>query len=386
MSNQPVIVAVAYRRAYSLKRLLSSLSNAHYESNDITLIISIDHHPDNGDVVKVAEDFKWEYGTKIVKTHSCNLGLKAHILECGDYAFQYGSVIILEDDEIVAPSFYEYTKTAHEFYDCDSRIAGISLYLHEWNMYAGKRFQPLRTQGDVFFGQFFITWGQSWSADQWRGFKEWLADNPEICRDHLMPSPIYGWNKSWGKFFTRYLIETEKYYVIPRKPVTTVYGEAGTHYKRIQYEVQTPLYLGNEKFNFLPFEDGCHYDLFFENIDIRRMLAEWLGCSENEVYMDLYETPHKEYVGAKYVLTTKQLKKAIVKTYELNLRPHESGVLFDMPGDGIYLYNMNSTDNSEKNKKNQERIFFDLGGIKGADALRYGICHCIRVIKDSVKR
>ena len=39
---KPVIVAVGYNRPDSLKRLISSLNQAVYPSEDITLIVSID--------------------------------------------------------------------------------------------------------------------------------------------------------------------------------------------------------------------------------------------------------------------------------------------------------------------------------------------------------
>ena len=39
---KPAIIVIAYNREESLKRLLTSLNNAIYESDDITLIISID--------------------------------------------------------------------------------------------------------------------------------------------------------------------------------------------------------------------------------------------------------------------------------------------------------------------------------------------------------
>ena len=48
---KPAIIVIAYNREESLKRLLTSLNNAIYESDDITLIISIDKS-DNEKVYK----------------------------------------------------------------------------------------------------------------------------------------------------------------------------------------------------------------------------------------------------------------------------------------------------------------------------------------------
>ena len=156
MSIKPVIVVVAYRRLHTLKRLLHSIEKAIYNLDDITLIISIDYHPDNSEVIKCAEEFNWEYGNKIIKTHKENMGLQRHIIECGDYSIEYGAAIILEDDEIVAPSFYEYTRLAHDFYDDDERIAGISLYGHEWNGMPEKNFNLSVEKGMLILGSFHV--------------------------------------------------------------------------------------------------------------------------------------------------------------------------------------------------------------------------------------
>ena len=53
---KPAIIVIAYNREESLKRLLTSLNNAIYESDDITLIISIDKS-DNEKVFKAADEF-----------------------------------------------------------------------------------------------------------------------------------------------------------------------------------------------------------------------------------------------------------------------------------------------------------------------------------------
>ena len=103
--ERPAIVAVGYNRPESMKRLLRSIGEAHYEWDDIPLIISIDKS-DVKEVQEIAEAFEWKYGAKRVSLHRERLGLRNHILECGDYAIQYGAVIILEDDREVAPDFY----------------------------------------------------------------------------------------------------------------------------------------------------------------------------------------------------------------------------------------------------------------------------------------
>ena len=383
MSSKPVIVVVAYRRLHTLKRLLKSIENAFYDSDDITLIISIDYHPDNLNVIQYASGFLWTHGTKIIKTHEKNMGLKRHIIECGDYAIDHGAVIILEDDDIVSPSFYEYTRKAHDYSDADERIAGISLYAHEWNGYAGKKFQPLYGDGDVYFGEFSSTRGESWSAGQWEAFKEWYKNNCEIRQDELLPPPIYDWKESWGKFFVRYLVETNRYYVMPYKPVSTVFGEAGTHAARTELDVQVALYWGKNNCHFIPFEEGQHYDVFFENEDLKKVLAVRHGILESEICIDIYALPKRGYGDKRYVLTTRKLNYQIVASYDLNMRPHDANVFFNMPGNGIYFYDRKIR---RKNRQycSDNRLEYDFAGIRGPEALLYGWRHCCKVLAERI--
>ena len=122
----PAIVVVAYNRENSLRRLLNSISNASFSVNSIPMIISIDGEaPDT--VIAIAKDFHWSHGDKRIINHDHRLGLKEHIFACGNLTSQYGTVIILEDDLLVSPGFYDFDKKAAEFFDKEQEIAGISL-------------------------------------------------------------------------------------------------------------------------------------------------------------------------------------------------------------------------------------------------------------------
>src|SRR5687768_8098504 len=104
--NSPAIVITAYNRPEGLSRLLKSVADASYDSNNVTLVISIDKS-DSNKVYELADSFEWKYGQKKVIKHNEHLGLKEHILRCGDLTDQYGSIILLEDDLIVSPWFYK---------------------------------------------------------------------------------------------------------------------------------------------------------------------------------------------------------------------------------------------------------------------------------------
>lgn len=99
----PAIVVVAYNRPLSVTRLLNSLSKAKYLVDNITLVISIDfeNSDKHREVVKVVNDFEWKHGQKQIIQYEKNIGLKNHIISCGDLTEVYGSIILLEDDLVV---------------------------------------------------------------------------------------------------------------------------------------------------------------------------------------------------------------------------------------------------------------------------------------------
>ena len=80
---------------------------------------------------EIAEDFQWRFGEKEVRIAEKHLGLKAHLLRCGDLTSEFGSIILLEDDLLVSPVFYSFVLEASVFYKGQKNIAGISLYKYE---------------------------------------------------------------------------------------------------------------------------------------------------------------------------------------------------------------------------------------------------------------
>src|SRR6188768_3670403 len=93
--KNPAIVVSAYNREQSLLRLLSSLEQGEYPNSRVTLVISIDKG-DNKDVIQAAEAFKWRHGEKRIIQHQQHLGLREHILSCGDLTKEYGNIILFE--------------------------------------------------------------------------------------------------------------------------------------------------------------------------------------------------------------------------------------------------------------------------------------------------
>ena len=152
------VIVVGYNRPGSLKRILQSLAKADYNYTDITLHISIDHSG-NEEVVDIAKMFEWKYGEKKVMYHPERLGLRRHIISCGDLTEEYGAVMILEDDLYVSPDYYNYAMQALEKYGDCPQIAGISLNTRKELLESPYPFYPLHTGYDVYFQQFASSCG-----------------------------------------------------------------------------------------------------------------------------------------------------------------------------------------------------------------------------------
>jgi len=321
-----------------MRRLLESIGKAVYPSNDITLIVSIDESDKSDLVEEVARAFTWEHGEKIIRRFPQRQGLRNHITQCGDLSEQYGAVIILEDDLYVSPGFYSYAQQAHARYDDDPRIAGVSLYSNGVNVFSCDRFVPAKDRYDNFFGQYIITWGQSWSFDQWKRYKAWFLEHEDRLPaiNDAMPLEILKWTQSWGKYFISYMVENDLYYVVPYAALSTNFSELGEHKVYADYETayQVPLLAQPMDYRFAPFDEGVKYDCFFERIYFGEIEP---GISGKDVCFDLYGT-RVTPLGKRYLLTCKKYDFPLVKTYGLRMRPMEENVLNRIEGDDISLY------------------------------------------------
>lgn len=265
--NIPTLVVVGYDRPNSLKRLLFSLSQLHVEkARGIPLIISLDGNNKNAQCV--ADEFTWSYGTKRIIVRKKRLGLREHILACGDLAMEYGSIILLEDDSFVSPYAYQFAIKALDFYREDSRLAGISLYSYRRIENTGLAFMPLEDGFDSLFIRFPSSRGQIWTGEQWKHFRTWYADRSSegVRNEHGVPAKVVGWSEqSWKKYFLRYMIETDRYFVYPRVALSTNCGDPGTNYQAQMSNVMTPLDVGVRNWRFSPLDDNAvRYDSWFE--------------------------------------------------------------------------------------------------------------------------
>lgn len=372
MLNNPVIVVIAYNREAALTRLLYSIERAVYpENSPVRLIISIDRS-DNPKVAEAAHAFDWTHGEKLVREHEENLGLKKHVFECSEYACEYGSAIILEDDLYVSPLFYEYAVKALSHVENDDRIAGVSLYNHLLNVHAREPFEAIADGYDNYYFQFASSWGQAFTGNQWAAFREWYENGGSTAdiagtadNGKTVPANVCGWgDKSWLKFYIRYMVEKDRYFLYPRVSLTTNFSDAGTHDMGQQCDLQVPLMMGMKRYEFSALdESGAVYDAYFEN-----------ERAAGEIELDLYG---KKPVGTGRMISSQLIPYKVIGSYGRVLRPLEANIIENIPGNDFFLYDLSEKGETPRSDK-VSRLLYNYRAFKA----KYGIEILKKRIKD----
>ena len=351
------IVAVAYNRPDSLSRLLRSLSLASYPEK-VKLYISIDGGGSEA-VRTVAEEFEWQHGVKEILLHPENHGLRNHILSCGDLALQHDGIIVLEDDLFVSKAFYHYVKNGLAFYNSEKRIAGISLYAHSYNETAQLPFLPISDHTDVFFLQLASSWGQCWTKDQWKAFKQWydIKHSEKLCLADGVPSSVIKWpDTSWKKFFIKYMVEKGLYFLYPRTSLSTNFGDDGTnHFGDNHYQV--PLYYSNKRFKFIEFSKSyAKYDCYCEILP--ECLNQLTALFRSYHYtVDLYGSKPLEQIKTDYLLSSRGTEKPI-HSFGRKMLPHESNIIDEIEGDRIQFTSIADTKSFTQGYTNARVVYY----------------------------
>ncbi|MCR4656297.1 MAG: glycosyltransferase [Lachnospiraceae bacterium] len=352
------IVVIAYNRVKPLKRLIDSLLMADYPAGkDIPLIISIDKS-DNREIIKVAEEFEWKYGKKRIATHEEQLGLKKHVLECGDYSREYGSVILLEDDLFVMRDFYNFALSALDHTKDDEKTGGVSLYSHRLNVHAREDFSAIDDGFDNYYMQFASSWGQAYTKAQWQGFRDWLENKESLPGDGI-PENVRSWSESsWLKFNIAYLIEKNMYFLYPRSSMTTNFMSKGEHSSSENFDLQVPLGIfSGKQYRFSKTNDsGSKYDAFFENTALRELISERLSLPRKELVIDLYGC-RGVIEGKRYLLSSEALPFRILKSYGRSLRPVDANIIYDIEGESLFLYDTKETAKAPKLDKAERCLY-----------------------------
>lgn len=335
----PVIAVVAYRRAGPLRRLLRSIERAHY-SNRPTVFISLEGDA-SAEVVQIADGFAPAHIDVRVLRNEVRLGLRAHIIKCGDLSLSHGAVIVLEDDLYVDRYFYEYASAALNHYEASESdsVAGVALYAPEYSEYAGLPFRPTANGYSTYPMQVPCSWGQAWTARQWRGFRTWYgrANRCSVDNTRGLPGCVKAWpESSWKKYFAAYLVLNDKYVIYPYESYSTNCSDpGGTHIQNgtLQHQVSLPVadrYPPALRFG--PVADAAvAYDPYMEPSGAFVFRA--LGLDRADVAIDLYGLkPDEELKDRRLVLSPTRYGKPVC-CFPRSFRPIEQNLCHPLCGE-----------------------------------------------------
>lgn len=334
------ISVVTFDRPKSFARLFASLLRGDYAGDTVDLIVSVDGGARSEDMLGAIGTLDWPHGACTIRRMSENLGLRRHILHCGDAVADYDALILLEDDIVVGPDFYKYARWACDHYGGDADVAGISLYAPAFNEMAGLPFTPAPSANAVYALQSAQSWGQCWTKAMWTQFRDWYQAHPQTLAPALdMPDRIYSWpDSSWKKFAMKYLVEIGKTWIYPYVSHSTNCSEVGMHNRQLTSLFQVPLAAGDEDLVGQPLESLIHYDIYFERVDAP-VSAEIAAVGEGPVTFDLYGT-RQAIKGPAQLLTTRSLPRAAAAQIGLQFKPHEVNAEFATSGDAASLYHI----------------------------------------------
>ena len=337
------IVAIGYNRKNDFARLIESLLRVDYQNDCVDLIMSIDNSGKK-EVEEYADSVVWPFGQTRVITFPERQGLKQHILKCGKFLEEYEAIVVLEDDIVVSPAFYNYAKQSVNRYIDDDNIAGISLYSHQWNPYIKLDFIPHSSAFDVYFLQTAQSWGQIWLKRQWNEFVKWYEVQDGFEMTPEIPGQIGNWGKnSWLKYHIKYCIEKNKYFVFPYHSLSTCFSSVGEHSNDETNILQVPMQIDPVfKYRLPEFGNAkaVYYDAFFER---QRTLSACLGLDEYNLSVDLYGLKMKQDIKRRYLLSCRVLPYKVTKSFARSLRPHEDNIVMGIEGNDFFLYDTTSS-------------------------------------------
>lgn len=334
----PTIVVVAYNRPESLKRILNSIQNADYSGFDnVRICISIDGGGSlNESVVDIANTFEWRCGEKEIIHHKDNLGLRNHVISCGNLTERFENIIILEEDCYVSKDFYSFSNSAMMFYYEEPKIAGVSLYSYNIFESFNVPFNPLLDGYDTYFLQVPSSLGQIWTKRQWSRFIAFYNLHPKIEQTDLLPKKVKQWPEtSWKKYFYKYMVVQDLYFVYPHHSFSTNFGEVGSNFDQPTDIYQTKLtdYCKGYIYKFVNFTvSNNKYDAFFE-IFPECLIA--LGCKiDIDTCIDMNGSKELELYKNKYLLSLKECSAPIM-SFGIQLQPILMNLI--MNNDGSFL-------------------------------------------------
>lgn len=185
-----------------------------------------------------------------------------------------------------------------------------------------------------------MSWGQCWTTRMWRQFRTWYSENEgmDLSEGDILPKYVSHWNKqSWLKYYMRYIVEKDRYFIYPYFSLTTNVSDVGEHCRMPNNDFQVALEEGDMQYRFPNFSKSVKYDVFFERIGLD-VFPELKG----KKLLDMYGN-RANYADADYLISTQTLPYKIVRTIQLRYRPVEMNCIMPSDGEGVFVYDLKNT-------------------------------------------
>ncbi len=231
---KPAVVIPAYKRTEPLRRLLDSVIKNDQKRIE-KIIISLDggYEPKVGEIAKFFSNIDSRVEI-IYQPH--NLGLRDHLLKCLGLCSVYECVVVLEDDLIVSPGFFNLCEFYAGSLGVNDDYVGASLYAYQYNEFADQPFSYDNWLASDFYSMLVpSSWGTVVHKNSWSAFENWLKCHNRVFPfvDDRMPEVVQRWPaSSWKKLLFAYMIEKQKFFLFYKSSACTNCGSpSGTHMK-----------------------------------------------------------------------------------------------------------------------------------------------------------
>ncbi len=239
MGFAPIALFV-YNRPDHVRRMLDALSN-NPETKDSDLFIFSDG-PKNVEAMPMVERVRRElrkvsgFRSVSITERECNLGLAASIIAgVARLCHEFGRVIVLEDDLLVAPRFLEFMNLALERYCNEPRVMQVSGYMYPADLSRAPLTGFLPSISCWGWG----TWARAWAAyDSSMSFYARMKDD-EVLRHRFDMDGVYGYFDmlerqraghldSWGVVWNLSVFAKEGLVLYPQESLVSNLGFDGT--------------------------------------------------------------------------------------------------------------------------------------------------------------
>jgi hypothetical protein len=234
-NNLAPIAVFAFKRSDSLQRLLESLE-ANSLAKESHVHIFLDGPSTSAEIPLVHEVLlvaqkEWNFSSTTIVTSSSNLGLRLSILKGLNDLFQLNdSVIVLEDDLVVAPGLLDYLNRGLEFYEENLSVSGITGYSY---LESPNIDHPFALRGAECWG--WATWRNRWNTTSFDGdyLIERISTSDTLSRFDYYGSYHYskmlkrahlGLIESWAIYWHASMFVQNRYMIYPTKALVANLG------------------------------------------------------------------------------------------------------------------------------------------------------------------